>query len=69
MDDIDRAQANEERDRALAVQAARIQTQTRDIEAVICTGCDYASKSSWGKRCDAWSECRADLERRERRAA
>ena len=68
MDDIDRAQHREQMDRDLAIRAASNQP-ARDYTGKICTGCDYASKSSWGKRCDAWSECRADLERRERRAA
>ena len=37
-----------------------------DIEAEICNGCSYATEASWGKRCDSWSECRADIDRKEK---
>lgn len=38
----------------------------RDIEAEICNGCSYATKTAWGKKCDSWVECRADVERKEK---
>lgn len=39
-------------------------SQMGDIEAETCNGCEYATKSSWGRRCDAWKECRDDLDRK-----
>lgn len=64
MDDIDRAQHQEEmaRDRALA--AARNQP-ARDYEGEICNGCNYATRSNYGKTCEAWVECLSDLQKRE----
>lgn len=52
-------------DRANALAAARSQP-ARDLEAELCTGCDYATRSSRGKRCDGWADCLQDLQRRER---
>lgn len=66
MDDIDRAQEREQKDRAIALAVARNQPPARDLEAEICNGCSYASKTSWGKACDGWVECLQDLQRRER---
>lgn len=37
-----------------------------DIEAETCTGCEYATKSNYGRRCESWKECRDDLDRREK---
>lgn len=68
MDDMDRAQAREEQDRRLALQAVHLRP-ARDIEADVCRGCDYATPQSRGKQCDTWADCLADLDRRERRAA
>ncbi len=65
MDDIDRAQAQEEMTRAHALAACR-NKPARDLETELCTGCDYATRSSYGKRCDAWADCVEDLQRRER---
>lgn len=65
VDDIDRAQHQEEMARTIALQAVSNRPQ-RDYEAELCNGCDYATKTSWGKRCDAWAECLSDLQRRER---
>ena len=64
MDDIDRAQHQEEmaRDRSLA--AARNQP-ARDYASEISPGCSYAPKGNFGKRCEAWTECLADLTKRE----
>lgn len=67
MDDIDRAQHQEELARAIQIAAARNQP-VRDLEAEICNGCSYATKASWGKRCDGWRECLEDQQRIERRA-
>lgn len=66
MDDIDRAQAQEQLARDAAIANARA-IKTRNIEADICTGCNYATKASWGKTCDSWRECLIDLQKRERR--
>ena len=65
MDAIDRAQHQEEmaRDRSLA--AARNQP-ARDYASEICPGCSYATKSNFGKQCESWTECLADLTKRER---
>ena len=65
MDVTDRATEQEERQREAAIAKARNSIQSRDIEAELCNGCDYASKASWGKRCDGWAECLKDLQRRE----
>lgn len=65
MDDIDRAQEQEEKFRAAAI-AAVSKAPARDLEAEICNGCSYATKTSWGKTCDGWVECLQDLQRRER---
>jgi len=65
MDDIERAQRREEMDRDLALRAARNQP-TRDYAGEICTGCDYATRTTFGKNCEAWTECLNDLQRRER---
>lgn len=37
--------------------------QVGDVEAETCNGCDYATKASWGRKCESWRECRDDLER------
>lgn len=55
MDDIERAQRREEMDRDLALRAAR-NKPTRD----------YATRTTFGKNCEAWTECLTDLQRRER---
>jgi hypothetical protein len=39
--------------------------RARDIEAETCNGCQYATKSNWGGNCEAWLECRADLNRKD----
>lgn len=39
--------------------------ETRDIESELCNGCSYATRASWGKKCEAWAEYRADVERKE----
>lgn len=67
MDDIDRAQYQEEMARAIALRIATQQRPARDMEAEICNGCDYATKTSRGKRCDAWADCLQDADRREKR--
>lgn len=66
MDDIDRAQAQEEMTRAHALAAAR-NKPARDVEAEVCTGCSYATASNFGKVCDGWRDCLQDLQVRERR--
>ena len=58
MDDIARAQEREQKDRAIAGGP------TRDLQAEICNGCDYATKSNWGHACESWRECLTDLQRR-----
>ena len=67
MDDIDRAQEHEQKDRALAIAAAR-SVPFRDYAKEICTGCDYATKSNYGQSCEAWRDCLQDFQRRERNA-
>lgn len=65
MDDIDRAQHQEEmaRDRAIA---AALNRPSRDFEDEICPGCQFANKSNYGKSCEAWADCLQDLTKRER---
>ncbi len=62
---FDQATFAEERDRELAIRAARNAPQ-RDIEAEVCNGCSYASKTAWGRSCDGWRECLEDQARRDR---
>lgn len=65
MDDIERGQEREQKDRAIALQIA-INHPVRDLQAEICNGCDYATQTSRGRACDTWRECLADLQRRDK---
>lgn len=65
MDASDRATMEEERQREQALNAAR-RRPVRDLQAEICTGCNYATKAAWGRSCDGWTECLEDHQRRER---
>jgi len=65
MDVFDQATAIEERQRDAAIAAVRA-APFRDFEMEICTGCSYATKSNFGKQCEAYVECLEDLQRRER---
>ncbi len=65
MDIYDRATEQEEKQRNIAIAVARAKP-ARDYEAEICNGCSYATKSNWGKNCEAYAECLIDLQRRER---
>lgn len=67
MDISDRATEQEDRQREAAIAAARSKP-ARDLEAEICTGCSYVTKSCYGKTCEAYAECLHDLTRRERAA-
>ena len=69
MDIYDQATEREEKERELSLAAARSRAEKqRDYEAEICTGCSYATRTNFGKNCEAWSECLIDLQRRERAA-
>jgi hypothetical protein len=66
MDEVDAAQHNIE----MFLTASLLKHQQRlnqvgDIEAETCNGCSYATKASWGRRCESWKECRDDLDKRE----
>ena len=65
MDDSDRATHQEEMQRDIALRLARA-TPARDYPAEICPGCQFASKSNYGKTCEAWAECLEDHQKRER---
>lgn len=65
MDQFDRATELEEKHREIAILAER-EKCTRDWEAAVCTGCDYVTKSNYGKRCEAYADCLQDLQKRER---
>ena len=65
MDDIERAQEREQKDRAICLAAA-LNQPARDYASEICPGCSYATKSNFGKRCEGWVDCLADLQKRER---
>jgi len=65
MDDIERAQEREQQDRAICLHNARSATQ-RDFEAEVCPGCQYATKTNYGRACEGWRECLEDLQKRER---
>ena len=67
MDDIERAQEREQRDRAICLHIARNAPQ-RDFEAEVCPGCQYATKTNYGRSCEAWRECLQDLQKRGRAA-
>ena len=62
---FDKATEVEERDRERSIRIAR-SAPVRDYESEICTGCDYATSTNFGKRCEAWAECLQDLAKRER---
>ena len=65
MDEADRATDLEELYRARALRIA-LSAPVRDSAGEICTGCSYATRTSFGKSCEAWAECLADLKKRER---
>lgn len=65
MDDIDRAQRQEEMHRDRAIAAVRSQP-ARDYPSEICNGCSYATCTNYGKTCESWVDCLADLQKRER---
>lgn len=65
MDDIERGQEREQKDRALCLEIAMNQQQ-RDYAGEICTACDYATRSNFGQSCESWRECLEDLQKRER---
>lgn len=66
MTDIyDQATAREEQEREFALQAVRNAPQ-RDYEAEVCLGCQYATKTAYGRACEVWKDCLQDLQRRER---
>lgn len=65
MDDSDRATHQEELMRDISIRIASA-AAPRDYPAEICPGCQFASKSNYGKTCEAWSECLEDLQKRER---
>lgn len=63
-DEID--MANDYAEKLLAsalLQHQRGLNQAGDVEAEICNGCAYATKASWGKKCDGWRDCLDDHER------
>lgn len=64
MDDIDRAQHQEEMARDPALRAC-LNQPARDYQAEVCNGCSYATKAAWGKTCDTWAECLHDFTRRD----
>jgi hypothetical protein len=64
MDEADAAQHNVD----MFLTASLLKHQQRlnqvgDVEAETCNGCSYATKASWGRKCDGWRDCRDDLER------
>ena len=63
-DVFDQATFVEERERELSIRAARNAPQ-RDFEAEVCNGCDFVTKACYGKSCDVFRECLADLQKRE----
>ena len=68
-DFADHAQHQEEMARERSLAFARQQsakTLARDIHGELCTGCSYATRTNFGKQCEAWAECLADLQKRER---
>lgn len=65
MDDSDRATHQEELMRDISLRIARA-APARDYPAEIFPGCQFASKSNYGKTCEAWVECLEDLQKRER---
>lgn len=64
---FDRATECEEKERERAIAVARLTAgATRDYESEICIGCTYATRTNFGKGCEAWAECLSDLQKRER---
>ena len=68
MTDIyDIATEAEEKDRARALAIAlRVAEAPRDYEAAMCPGCNYMTETNYGKGCDGWADCLADMQKRER---
>lgn len=67
MDIYDRAPETEEkyRQRAIAI-ALQVAERPRDYESEICPGCSFATETNFGRSCDGWADCLADLQKRER---
>lgn len=32
-----------------------------DIEGQVCRGCDFVTKSNYGRACEAWQDCHSDV--------
>lgn len=62
----DRATQQEELARTVAIAAATGRA-CPDMEAIVCDGCSYVTKSSYGKTCEAYPECLHDVARRRER--
>lgn len=64
MDEVDAAQHNI--DMFLTASLLKHQhslKQMGDVEAETCNGCDFKTKSNFGKKCEAWVECSNDIEK------
>lgn len=58
----DRATQQEELARQIGLSAA-IGRESPDMEAIVCEGCNYVTKSCYGKTCEAYPECLHDVSR------
>jgi len=65
MDYSDKATQHEEMMREIALKQCLNRPQ-RDYEAEVCHGCQFVTKSAYGRSCDGWRECLEDLQKRER---
>ena len=64
MDFCDKATEREEFEREYALEHIRNAPQ-RDYEHEVCDGCQYATKSNYGRACEVWRECLVDLQKRD----
>jgi len=66
MDFSDAATMHEEMMREIALKACLHKPQ-RDYAAELCPGCQFATKTNYGRACDGWKDCLQDLQKRERK--
>lgn len=64
-DFADIASELEQMQRDIALMACTVRPQ-RDFESEVCSGCQFATKTSYGRSCEVWSECAEDVRKREK---
>lgn len=64
-DFADIASEREQLEREIALRACVVSPQ-RDFEAEVCHGCQFVTKTSYGRSCEVWKDCVEDVRRREK---